>query len=531
MMRQLARGVGSALLLAAAVVIAGCGTPYTTVELPGPFVRRDYERTERLIPPLLFDITGAYMELYLEEPDGDLVFLGRERSDYRNRFYAISEDGRSIVWRQGVGPERPKGVYRYDPESGVREVCGDLSLRQVEGRDVPSQLLAFTSAAPDPDRRTWAFDASGERLLLALYRAHPIHEAAYDGDEAALDGLLAAGAEPDATTYWGHTPLEIAIVRGHEDAAVRLIEAGAPAALSEGSAAALACLLQRDAVLRALCRMSKETGEPFADGEPLVFWAAGSPYLEGEEGPGSHDDIFGPTQNVEDRVLESLRALADCGVDPNVRGPLEGERGPLRGGTALHGAIAVKRGADVIEALLAMGVDLGARDGDGRTALHSAVARKADPAVVDVLIAAGADPNTRDSAGRSPLHDAVVREPVPAAIEALLRAGADADAEDRDHALPLSRLGWSDEHLIGDEWETRYLPALRALIAHTSNIDHVDGNGVTALQNAVLHRRFRTARVLAASGADTTLPCHRPVPECRRLSVMECVRRIEADRG
>lgn len=55
--------------------------------------------------------------------------------------------------------------------------------------------------------------------------------------------------------------------------------------------------------------------------------------------------------------------------------------------------------AACVEALLAAGADVHARDPDGQTLLHAA-----PPALVPLLIAAGLDPGARDAQGRVPLH-------------------------------------------------------------------------------------------------------------------------------
>ena len=51
--------------------------------------------------------------------------------------------------------------------------------------------------------------------------------AAFRGDTEAVRLLLAAGANPNASTAWGWTPLMSAVDRGHTDAARLLLEAGA----------------------------------------------------------------------------------------------------------------------------------------------------------------------------------------------------------------------------------------------------------------------------------------------------------------
>ncbi len=89
-------------------------------------------------------------------------------------------------------------------------------------------------------------------------------------------------------------------------------------------------------------------------------------------------------------------------------------------------------GRSAVEALLAAGADIAARDRYGRTPLHEA-AESPWPDAVEALLAAGADVAARDVHGRTPLHDVNTA----AAAKALLAAGADIGARDRGQRTPL----------------------------------------------------------------------------------------------
>lgn len=75
--------------------------------------------------------------------------------------------------------------------------------------------------------------------------------------------------------------------------------------------------------------------------------------------------------------------------------------------TPLYGADASNRNRAVIDALLAGGADLEARDRADRTPLQLAAWGNENLAVVETLLASGADPMARDSDGRTLLHQAV----------------------------------------------------------------------------------------------------------------------------
>jgi hypothetical protein len=69
------------------------------------------------------------------------------------------------------------------------------------------------------------------------------------------------------------------------------------------------------------------------------------------------------------------------------------------------------------------GLEFDLRDADMATPLHRAAEFSRDPALIDALVAHGADLEARDARGRTPLR-AAERNPVAAA--ALIAAGADA---------------------------------------------------------------------------------------------------------
>jgi len=102
------------------------------------------------------------------------------------------------------------------------------------------------------------------------------------------------------------------------------------------------------------------------------------------------------------------------------------------GDTALHVAAAGHH-PEIVQRLIAMGADVGAKNRRGAAPLHYAVdgipgSPRWDPsaqaATVACLIAAGADPNAVDLGGVTPLHRAV-RNRCAAAVKELLDGGAD----------------------------------------------------------------------------------------------------------
>lgn len=194
--------------------------------------------------------------------------------------------------------------------------------------------------------------------------AAALHRAAHAGDAAAVGRLLDAGAEVDAATRLGVTPLALAAAHGHAAAVELLLRAGA------------------------------DPNRASPHGETPLMAAART------------------------GVVDSVAALLRRGAAVDAR---EGWRGQ----TALMWAAAEGHAA-VVAPLVAAGADVDARSGGGFTPLAFAVrAGRGDTA--EALLAAGADVNLTLLDGQSPLHLAVVNARYDVALR-LLERGADAAA-------------------------------------------------------------------------------------------------------
>jgi ankyrin repeat protein len=140
-----------------------------------------------------------------------------------------------------------------------------------------------------------------------------------------------------------------------------------------------------------------------------------------------HRALLGPMPGA----LAVAELLARNGVGLDVRGP--------GGATPLHHAILEGRD-DAAAWLVDRGARIDQRDDAGRTPLELAAAERgrqpaARAAVVQRLLAMGADLGARDARGGTLLHVAVRQQP-PAVVEALLQRGLDVaatDGDDREH--------------------------------------------------------------------------------------------------
>ena len=124
-----------------------------------------------------------------------------------------------------------------------------------------------------------------------------------------------------------------------------------------------------------------------------------------------------------------MQALLAAGADVNARDRFKK--------TPLHSAARFNENPEVVQALLAAGADVNARDRFKKTPLHSAARFNENPEVVQALLAAGADVNARDRFKKTPLHSAARFNENPEVVQALLAAGADVNARDEGKDTPL----------------------------------------------------------------------------------------------
>ena len=310
-----------------------------------------------------------------------------------------------------------------------------------------------------------------------------LHWAAQNDDLAMLELLLDSGAAPDPATRFGVTPLELAANNGNAAAIERLIAAGADAnapsregqtplmtAAASGRVAAVEALLARGARV--------DAAEAWR-GQTALMWAAGEGHLE------------------------VVRKLVEAGA--NVAAKSKSGYTPL--------LFAVRNAQiDTLRFLLEQGASANDLAPDGTSALNVAVVNAFYEAA-SVLLDYGADPNLPD-ARASPLHtiawlrepgstgDAGVGELPPAAPLPVGNVTSLALARKLlDHgANPNVRVDWPEMRFDTVGGTTRNPPGLtlgRHLLTY---------NGATAFYVAAKNGDPEYMRLLAANGADPTVP-------------------------
>jgi cytohesin len=405
-----------------------------------------------------------------------------------------------------------------------------------------------------------ALVAAGARLDAKSGTWTPLHFAAERGHAEIARRLVAAGAKPggkgrlpaavaagdaeavraaivarepvdapEPGTRW--TPLEWALLLGHTEIALALLDAGAAPVSGAGEPLlATAAEYGRDEVV---ARILSDT-KPAPDERALAV-ALSRAAKAGHTGvvarlvatgmdPDARDDRRGTAlmRAAEEGHVDAVRALLHAGADPRQKdglGMTVRDLAELREHTAIvelvdehqrRAARAEKRSKPkakppararqdakaleravrdgdlaTIASLVAGGADPNHADEQGLTLLLQAM-RANRPDVVEALLAAGADPNAPPN-----LPPLIVGVHDPAMREALLAAGADVDVRDLSGQTPLMVACWRKQ-----------TEAAMRLLEAGADVAPVDDKGRTALAFACMHEQGPVALALLERGAD-----------------------------
>ena len=223
---------------------------------------------------------------------------------------------------------------------------------------------------------------------------------------------------------------------------------------------------------------------------------------------GPNEELIKAARRGEVATVEALLAK---GADVQAR--------DTHGSTALLDATFGGHDA-VVEALLARGADVQAKDNHGRTALMWA-SWNGHLVVVQALLAKGADVQAKSTNGNTALMTASSEGHV-AVVQALLAKGADVQAKDNDGRTALMWAkdaevkavlvkagvtpGWTamvgpNEDLINAAGRGE-LAIVEALLAKGTDVQARDNHGRTALMLASLNGHLVVVQALLAKGAD-----------------------------
>lgn len=232
-------------------------------------------------------LRGGTDHLYERESNRGLRYFGSTNTGVMGRSgsYAISSDGRTIVYAHDPGlslglKRKAKGVYRRRDGSEFMVLAeADFQPHHQPPESTPARMMVvdrrdITIHLDTGGWEPWVLDADGGDYHLLLTGATPLHLAAWNAEAGRIDELLASRAPIDAQTYWGLTPLELAILRGHDDVARRLLDAGADPRAGAGPAVFIATELARVEVIESMVFHGESLRPPASGGVELIEVAA-----------------------------------------------------------------------------------------------------------------------------------------------------------------------------------------------------------------------------------------------------------------
>ncbi len=312
--------------------------------------------------------------------------------------------------------------------------------------------------------------------------ATALHWAAHRGDLATAEALIGAGADVDAANALDATPLWLASQNGDARLVARLLAAGADANVS---------LKMGETPLMSAARSGN------VDTVELLL-AAGADVDAAERERGQTALMWAAAQSHADVVRVLVAAGADLHARSRVWHQLEntaGNTNPIGNFRMAHGGstalLFAARNGDVAtaRALLEAGADVNDTAAAGTSALVVA-AHSGHGRLAELLLEEGADPNAA-GAGYAALHAAVLRGE-GALVRALLAHGADPNAPvvrgtpgrrfSADYSIRHQAVGANAFWLAAKYGE---LESLRALADHGADPFMMPANGVSALQAAI----------------------------------------------
>ncbi|CAJ1958953.1 unnamed protein product [Sphenostylis stenocarpa] len=284
----------------------------------------------------------------------------------------------------------------------------------------PPLVFALAAGSPECVRSLIKRNANVKSRLRDGFGPSVAHVCAYHGQPDCMRELLLAGADPNAVDDEGESVLHRAIAKKYTDCALVILENGGCRSMAIVNSKNLTPLhlcvatwnfavVKRWAEVATSDEIAEAIDIPSPIGTALCMAAASK-------------------KDHEKEGRELVRILLAAGANPSAQDSQNGR-------TALHTA-AMTNDVNLVQVILAAGVDVNIRNVHNSIPLHLALARGAK-ACVGLLLAAGADYNLQDDDGDNAFHIAaetakMIRENMNWLITML--RNPDADIEVRNHS-------------------------------------------------------------------------------------------------
>ncbi len=380
----------------------------------------------------------------------------------------------------------------------------DADLMQAAGAGDAAQLQGALAQGAKPDAR-------GERETTALMQA------AENGHLAVVDALLAAGADPNAERAGEITALMHAAASGNAEVVQHLLNAGARVNERAGAqgltALRVAVATGSAAIARLLLDAGADRDELDEDGARLLFTAAGTgsvPLLE---------LLLTPDEDVDHQRREGGYTALDVALERHhwtaaqflldqgatLAASVTGREGVLRklldlqpvlnpGKANTLVQVAEMPSAALFAAVLRQGASTAYRDDKGNTLLMLA-ARRHHATAVEALLAAGVDVHARNAEGDTALSIASGKTEYELIVAGIgMALGPDRESLMRVIFRPAAKSHESAS-------TARRLQVARMLLAARADPNAADSGGNTPLMEATRTADAELVTLLISSGA------------------------------